>query len=526
LSRFFRYITLSALLGSSSSILGFAESPPAMDIPPRMDNPPKPQSTMPTGPLLMPPPPSPMSPPPRPGPINSHASPSHPTHPYRPALAKRKGGTKRIPREIAVEKVNTKSQKDNALKGRKKPEAFVAPKVVPLKELSRKTTVIDARRLTEHKLTETIRYIKTTKDKENKDLRLKLQNATINPEHFAKILDSFEAAGVLEQVREIGFVMLPGEKKNQEIQEHDFIQKIVPKLKNLEGIELSCLGVTDKLLEAIAKGAPHLKGVSLFGLGITDATLLKLDHLLPKLTKIHLVNTSIGPKGIQLLVAKFPELRSLGISGQHLKDSDFIALKEGFGNLYSFSAVGQTFKDMKTIKSLLEVTPKLQALDLSETNVTDDVARDISETAQGLRTLDISETKITGAGVKDIVQKLDLHKLKIDRLRGIGDEELTFIIDKQKGLKTFHFAGASFSNVVLMKMILDLPHLVDVTFIPGDSSWMLTEGVAHALILKRDPKLQYLHIQANRLPETLRALFEREQPTLRIEYAPSGPVPL
>lgn len=447
------------------------------------------------------------------GEINApHIRPMGPTpNPLRQA----KSGSKRIPKALATEKIIPLQVKTSS-----------KSKPLPLKELSKKTTVIDARRLTEHKLTETIRYVKSTKDPENKDLRLKIQNATINSTHFIKILNAFEAAGILNQVREICFVMLPGEKKNQELQSAEFIKVILPKIKNLEGIELSCLGVTDKFIENIAKETPHLKSISLFGLGITDATLTKLEALLPKLTKLKLVNTSISPKGIHIIVTKFPELRTLGLSGQHLNDSDFIALKEGVGNLHSFSAVGQSFKDMQTLKSLLSAMTSLKMLDLSESNVNDEVARYIADEAPGLKILDISETKISGAGLKEIAQRLDLQQLKINRLRGIGPEDLDFIIEKQRGLTVFHFAGTSFTNVLLMKMIMELPHLIDVTLIPGDSSWMLTEGVAHALILRKTPRYQYLHIQANRLPESLRALFEKELPTLRIEYAASGPFPL
>lgn len=383
----------------------------------------------------------------------------------------------------------------------------VAPE--KLRPLEKKTIVIDARRLHGHKFTEIIRYIK-----EHPNLRLKLQSMTIDADSVVPLMKGFKDANVIDQIRDIGFVMLPG-PNNQVLNEQAFIQKVLPYLGHLEGIELSCLGVTDKVVAAMPKMMPHLKALSLFGIGITDVTVTTLIKDLPDLVKIHLINTSLTVKGIQALVKNFPYLRALGISGQNLKDQDFEAIKQEATTLYSFSLVGQTFKDMKTFAHLLENMPKLHTLDLSETNATDQVAKGIP---LSIKSLDISETPITPAGVKDIVKRLDLTTLKMNKLNHIGADELNLITQNQPGLKKFHCAGANLDDATVMKLVLKLKKLTDVTLIPADdSSWMMTESIAEALAHK-EVKLHYLRIPARRLTEILRAKLQRDIPHLRLEY--------
>lgn len=389
-----------------------------------------------------------------------------------------------------------------------------ADPVPPLKlrDLKKKTIILDARRLKEHKFTETIRYIK-----EHPNIRLKLQNMSINPDSAVSLMKGFQEAKVIDQIREISFVMLPG-ANNQVLNEKDFISKVLPYLGHLEGIDLSCLGVTDIVVEALPKKLPHLRNLSLFGVGITDKTISFLAKELPELRKIHLINTSLTNKGMQELAKNFPYLRALGISGQHLKDNDFNALRDGLEKLHSFSAVGQTFKDMKTAKNLLSAMHKLHTLDLSETNVTDDVAKSLGTSVPGLKTLDISETAITRSGLRAIVETLDLTTLKINHLKSIGKPELLLVADKQRGLRKFYFSGAYFDDPTIMNLILKLPRIMDLTLIPNsESTWVMSDSVAEALHLK-ETKVQYLHIPAKRLPELLRINLERNIPNIRIEY--------
>lgn len=395
-----------------------------------------------------------------------------------------------------------------------KPELEVSPQApAKLRQLTKKTIIIDARRLDENRFTETIRYIK-----ENPNVRLKLQNTTINPEFVVKILKALKEAGVIDQIRDIGFVMLPGGDENLILNEKSFTDKVLPYLGGLEGIELSCLGITDKLLESISKKLPHLTSISLFGVGITDKTITNLAKTLPNITKLHLINTSVTSKSVPLLVKEFPYLKALGISGHHFKDADYLALKDGLMNILSFSAVGQKFESMKTVRELLGAMPKIHTLDLSESPVTDEVAKAIAEVPKGLQNLNISETKITFEGIKDIVKTRDLIKFKMNKLEGIGDKELEFIIAQQPGLKTFHFAGAYFTEGTVMTMILKLPKLIDVMLVPAkQATWKMTPGVEKAFAHKK-VKLQYLHIQAWRLPATNLQEFEKDLPKLRIEY--------
>ncbi len=394
---------------------------------------------------------------------------------------------------------------------KKKAELDVELKAIPpkMRPLSKKTILIDARRLGEHKFTETIRYIK-----EHPHIRLKLQNMTIDAESVIPLMKGFKEANVIDQIRDIGFVMLPG-PNNQVLNEKAFMDKVLPYLGHLEGIELSCLGVSDKVVSAFPKMMPHLKSISLFGVGVTDATVIRLAKELPNLVKIHLINTSLTDKGIQGLVNNFPYLRALGISSQKLENNDFKALKEGAPNLYSLSMVGQTFKDMNTVVSLLAGMPRLRTLDLSETNVTDQVAKNIPET---VTSLNISETSMTYEGVKEIVQSLDLMTLKMNNLKNIGKNELSLIIKNQPGLRKFHCAGAYLTDAMVMKLILNLTKLTDVTLIPmEDSEWMMSESIAEALAHK-EVKLQYLRISPKRLTEELRLKLQKEIAHLRIEY--------
>ncbi|MCE3231601.1 MAG: hypothetical protein K0R52_1529 [Alphaproteobacteria bacterium] len=395
---------------------------------------------------------------------------------------------------------------------KEKAELDAQLKAIPVKmrPLSKKTILIDARRLGEHKFTETIRYIK-----EHPDMRLKLQNMTIDPSSAVPLLKGFKEAGVIDQIRDIGFVMLPGPLANQVLNEDAFIKDILPYLGHLEAIDLSCLGVSDKVVRALPKETPYLKHLSLFGVGITDGTVEILANQFPDLVKIHLINTSLTKEGIKGLATKFPYLRAIGISGQNLKDDDFDALKEAAPNLHSLAMIGQVFKNMGTIKNLLENMPNLHTLDLSETNVTDEVAKNIPVT---VKSLDISETAITDKGVKEIVTRLDLTTLKMNNLKRIGKPEIIFIADKQPGLKKFYFSGAYFDDPAVMNLILKLPELVDITLIPNpEAGWSLSDSVAEALHLKK-VKLQYLRIPARRLPEVLRLKLQKEISNLRIEY--------
>ena len=376
---------------------------------------------------------------------------------------------------------------------------------------AKKTVPIDARRLKDHKFTEAVRYIK-----EHPDTRFKLQNTTIDPAFLLPLLTSLKEAQVLDKIKDIGFVML-NSANGKVLDEGIFLQKILPFLEHLDGLELLCLGATDKIVKAISTKIPNLKSLSLFGPGITNETAIHLTKECPNIIKIHLLNSQITSPGIQTLANNFPKLEMLGISGPNLKDSDFVTVGTGKPNLRSLSMVGHNFKDMATITTLLKMMPKLHTLDVSETNVTDAVAKSISE-AKGLKSLNISETKITKEGVKEIVQNLDLTTFKINNLLSISDNELEIIAKSQPGLKKFHFSGTSFSDSGLIDVIGDLKKLNDVTLIPiSGSKWVLSEAIARALVRKKT-KIQYLHIQADRLPETLRIKLESSIPNIRIEY--------
>ncbi|MGV8947985.1 MAG: hypothetical protein ACOH2E_01250 [Candidatus Paracaedibacter sp.] len=376
---------------------------------------------------------------------------------------------------------------------------------------AKKTVPIDARRLKDHKFTEAVRYIK-----EHPNTRFKLQNTTIDPAFLLPLLTALKEAQVLDKIKDIGFVML-NSANGKILDEGIFLQKILPFLEHLDGLELLCLGATDKIVKAISKKIPNLKSLSLFGPGITNETAIHLTKECPNLIKIHLLNSQISSPGIQTLTNNFPKLETLGISGSNLKDSDFISVGTGKPNLRSISMVGHNFKDMATITTLLKIMTKLHTLDISETNVTDAVAKSIAET-KGLKNLNISDTKITKEGVKEIVQNLDLTTFKINNLTSISDNELEIIAKSQPGLKKFHFSGTSFSDSGLIDVIWDLKKLNDVTLIPiSGSKWILSEAVSRALVRKKT-KIQYLHIQADRLPETLRMKLENGIPNIRIEY--------
>jgi hypothetical protein len=218
-------------------------------------------------------------------------------------------------------------------------------------------------------------------------------------------------------------------------------------------------------------------------------------------------------------VNEFPYLKALGVSGQNFKDADYLTLKEGLTDILSFSAIGQKFEKMKTVRDLLIAMPELHTLDVSESTANDEVAKAIAEVGKKIQNLNISETQITFSGIQEIVKSRDLIKFKMNNLKGIGDNELGFIIERQPGLKVFHFAGAYFRDATIMTMILKLPKLIDITLIPAkESTWTLTEGVEKALSLKKT-KPQYLYIEARKLPEKLRLELEKDLPKLRIEYA-------
>jgi hypothetical protein len=376
---------------------------------------------------------------------------------------------------------------------------------------AKKTVPIDARRLKDHKFTEAVRYIK-----EHPNTRFKLKNTTIDPTFLLPLLTTLKEAQVLDKIKDIGFVML-NSANGKVLNEGIFLQKVLPFLEHLDGLELLCLGATDKTVKAISTKIPNLKSLSLFGPGITNETAFHLTKECPNLTKIHLLNSHISSPGIQTLANNFPRLETLGISGSNLKDSDFVALGRGKPNLRSLSMVGHNFKDMTTVRNLLKIMPKLHTLDISETNLTDAVAKSISET-KGLKSLNISETKITKEGVKEIVQNLDLTTFKINNLQGITNEVIEMITKSQPGLRKFHFSGTSFSDSSLIDVIWDLKKLKDVTLIPvSGSKWILSEAIARALVRKKT-KIQYLHIQADRLPEALRMKLENGIPNIRIEY--------
>ncbi|MBM3468401.1 MAG: hypothetical protein FJX71_03100 [Alphaproteobacteria bacterium] len=416
-----------------------------------------------------------------------------------------KPSTAKAKKTAVGKKTNPQPQKEVALS---------QPKPIPtsLKTLSGKSLIIDARRLKGHKLTETIRFIQN-----HPNTRFKLINMTIDSSFIIPLMEGLKNAHALDQIRDISFVMLPT-ANGQILNEKDFIGKVLPYLNGLEGIELSCLGVTDKVVEAIAQKLPHLKRFSGFGDGISDVTVTTFVKLVPDITKIHLINTRLTSRGLRVLVTQFPKLRNLGISGQNLKDNDFLILREGGSNLRAFSMIGQTFKDINTIPVLLESMPNLHSLDLSESNVTNNVGKAIAENLRKLKVLNISETQITFEGIKSIVDHQDLTALRIDNLKGIGNEELTYIANSQPGLKKFHFSGANLSDTSIINILLKLPKLTDVTFKPADGSkWSLSDAVVEAIIQKKTP-LQYLHIQHERFQDALRMKLEKEISKLIIEY--------
>ena len=138
----------------------------------------------------------------------------------------------------------TERPSDKDIQDPKKPVADAAPPPpAELRPLTKKTIVIDARRLDGQRFTDTIRYIK-----DNPNVRLKLQNSTINPDDVVKIMKLLKDEGVIDQIRDIGFVMLPGGDQNLILNEKTFTEKVLPYLGHLEGVEFSCLGVSDKFL--------------------------------------------------------------------------------------------------------------------------------------------------------------------------------------------------------------------------------------------------------------------------------------
>jgi len=412
-------------------------------------------------------------------------------------------------------KASVKTNGSKATDVKKGPVDEIPAPPTELRALTKKTVVIDARRLEDQKFTDTIRYIK-----DNPNVRLKLQNTTINPEFVVKILKTFKDAGVIDQIRDIGFVMLPGGDENLILNEKAFSEKVLPLLGYLEAIEISCLGISDKFLETLAQKVPHLTHISLFGVGITDKTVTNLAKKLPNLSKIFLVNSSITSKSVPTLIKEFPYLKALGISGQHFKDADYLALREGLANILSFSAVGQKFEKMQTVKDLLMAMPKLHTLNLSESNINDEAAYSIADIPRGLQNLNISETQVSANGIKKIVKERDLVKLWINNLKGIGDEELMFIIQQQPGLKLFHFAGAYFTDETIIHMLLQLPALIDMTIIPAkESTFKISEGDVTTINLKQT-RLQTLHTRSSVLLEKLLRKLQEKNPRLRIELVP------
>lgn len=396
---------------------------------------------------------------------------------------------------------------------KKEEEKQPTPSQASQNTVKKKKILIDARRLTDEKFTATVRYMK-----ENPDLHFKLHNTTIDPTFLIPLLKNLKEAQALDQIKDIEFVMLASPNA-QVLKEADFIQKILPFLIHIESLELGCLGVTNSVVKNISLKIPQLKTLSLFGPGITDNTIQELVKDLPNLTKIHLINTHLTSKGKTALINGLQSLNALGLSGPNLKDADFATLGQETPTLHSLSVMGQTFQDMKTLKTLLTEMPKLHTLDLSETNVTDEIASFIAQEVQSIRNLNISETKITKKGIKEINDHLDLTTFSLDHLKSIGDDELRLIASKQPNLRKFHFAGASFTDGGLMHVILMMPKLTNVTLIPAiNSKWVLSEAIVEALTLKSESKLQYLYIRADNLPEAMRIKLDKAIPNLRIEY--------
>jgi hypothetical protein len=239
---------------------------------------------------------------------------------------------------------------------------------------------------------------------------------------------------------------------------------------------------------------------------------------LPSLKKLHLINTNLTEQGASKIDGTYKNLYTLGISGKKLEDEDLVIVVKGMKNLHTLSVSGQTFKDMGNVDQLIRAAPEIKDFDLSDTNITDNVIKTIMDTMKDLEALNISNTALSKDGIKEIVENLSLKTLKIDQVKGVGDEELKLIAEHQQNLEKLHFSGADFTDFGIMDVIQNLSSLEDLTLVPHhESKWVLPDAVVAAMAFHLK-KLKYLHIEARRLPENLRKWIADNMPDTYIEY--------
>ena len=197
----------------------------------------------------------------------------------------------------------------------------------------------------------------------------------------------------------------------------------VLKIPTLQRLDLSDTSIAGTSIPKL-KGLPALSAMDLGGLTISPAVarslaemsnlrLLQLDHCkigdaavaelakLPKLRMLYLEKTQLTGVGLQA-IGHMKSLKHLDISNCAIPAASVAKLK-AMSNLESLALVG--FKLNSEYMQAITSIQHLQALDLSETNLNDQMARQLGNLKQ-LTTLIVEETAVTDSGIERLETQL------------------------------------------------------------------------------------------------------------------------
>jgi len=136
--------------------------------------------------------------------------------------------------------------------------------------------------------------------------------------------------------------------------------------------------------------------------------------------KVNLAGTKADDKVLALILKAWPRLQALELEGTNVTDAGLVHL-EGLARLKKLSLINTVITD-KGLAHLKGLT-QLQVLDLSATKITDKGLGNLKELVN-LRELNLGLTKVTNTGLADLkgltqLRKLDLFLTKVtaDRVR-------------------------------------------------------------------------------------------------------------
>jgi hypothetical protein len=377
---------------------------------------------------------------------------------------------------------------------------------IPSIKTNGKIITIDARRIRANQLVSLVQYMKADSDHSFRFENLPASSLTV-------FLDFLINNNIIQRV--IGMKVVIIDPRKSAIDENHFIKMVIPQIRHFLSLDLAVTGVTDRLVQAITNNLKELKVLRLHGEGITDESMPGIANSLSNLLKLSLLRTSITDAGLTPLLNSLKGLQELEISGDHISDRAIMAIPQRLGNLRSIGFQNHEFDDPKEAIGFVSNYNNLRRLNLSNTNINNEVVQAIAANNRTLLRLSIAGTQVTEDSLDTIGESLhELHSLDMENVPfNPSNEALEFIASELKELRSLRLTSDNLTNEGV-RVLSNLPRLEDLSLISTSTTNLSNETLE--TVLSKCPNLRSVHLSGENTPDSTKTFLRSKQVENRI----------